>query len=166
MGNSQITTRVDAELGASKLDSIIKDGALDQLRTELDATIMSVKVAILNYATNEGPQSISPNKFRLNLDEARTMVRKHCLKHKHTGLPCDLIIFQTLTTPADYVCVEEPHAISVAANQTFWHDQLKEMLCKTYRFSQTAMPLASTQKSESEGTKASIAGLTGLSITV
>ena len=40
MGNSPIATRVAAELSAAKLDSIIKDGALDQLRTELDTTSM------------------------------------------------------------------------------------------------------------------------------
>ena len=99
MGNSPIATRVTAELD----DSIIMNESLGQLRTALDATTLSVKVAIMDYTSTEGPQSILPDELRLVLNEARTMVCKPCLDHKHAGQPCEMIIFKTLPTPADYV---------------------------------------------------------------
>ena len=133
MGNSPIATRVAPELGSVKLDSIIKDGALGQLRMELDATAMSVKVALLDYASTEGPQSNLPNELRQMLDDCRSMIHQYYLEHKHTGPSCDLIIFQTLTTPAEYVCMEDPHTISAVADQTLWHNQINEMLSRTSR---------------------------------
>jgi hypothetical protein len=87
-----------------------------------------VKVAFIDYGQHDLDYSLSAAEIRERLEQAGELVTGYCSVQNHSVKRCELVHFQPMSTPSEYVCDNEPDDLDPGNDHTAWYDSMDQML--------------------------------------